>query len=100
MSDIRITNWSELQEMLFEESWHPSIQRYRSRYLFRGLADATYRLETSLFRMGGDYAHLEHHLLRNFRKYTHRDVVERDSLWHWLTVAQHYGLPTRLLDWT
>ncbi len=42
----------------------------------------------------------KHHLLRNFKKYAHQRVVERDSIWHWLSVAQHYGLPTRLLDWT
>jgi hypothetical protein len=48
----------------------------------------------------GRFAEVERHLLRNFKKYAHRNVVARDSLWHWLSVAQHFGLPTRLLDWT
>jgi len=96
----RVTSWSELQEALFADSWIPEIGRYRSRYAFRGLSDAGYPVATTLMRLGGGYALLERHLLRNFRKYAHRRVVERDSVWHWLSVAQHYGLPTRLLDWT
>ncbi len=97
---IRIASWGELQEALFADAWVPEIGRYRSRYAFRGLSDADYPLATTLMRLGGAYAELERHLLRNFRKYAHRRVVERDSVWHWLSVAQHYGLPTRLLDWT
>ena len=100
MEERRVESWDELQEALFAEAWIPEIGRYRSRYAFRGLSDDRYPLETTMCRLGGDYAGLERHLLRNFRKYAHRRVVERDSVWHWLSVAQHYGLPTRLLDWT
>lgn len=100
MKTIRIHSWNELQDQLFVESWNPELGRFRSRYAFRGLSDVDYRLETTLIRLGGDYPVLERHLLRNFSKYALRNVVERDSVWHWLAVAQHYGLPTRLLDWT
>ena len=100
MNEIRISSWNQLQDELFEDSWSSDIGRFRSRYAFRGLSDARYQLETTLIRLGGAFDNLERHLLRNFKKYAHRSVVERDSLWHWLSVAQHYGLPTRLLDWT
>ena len=97
---IRISSWNELVEQLYEESWVPSIERFRSNFAFRGLSTSSYELKTSLVRLGGDYAPLEKHLLRNFRKYAHRDVVQNDSIWNWLSVAQHHGLPTRLMDWT
>src|SRR4051812_32470755 len=60
----------------------------------------TGRLRTSLQRLGGDYAEVERHLLRSFRKYAERDAVPEDTLWHWLALAKHHGLATRLLDWT
>ncbi len=100
MNEFVIKSWNELQEKLFENSWNPKIGRYRSKFAFRGLSDAEYKLETTLMRLGGDYTQLENHLLRNFSKYAHQNVVEHDSIWHWLSVAQHHGLPTRLMDWT
>ena len=94
------TSWTHLMELLYAGSWVAELNRYRSPFAFRGLADASWSLETSLIRLGGPIDVLEKHLLRNFRKYAHSYVKERDSLWFWLTFAQHHGLPTRLLDWT
>lgn len=92
-------SWAELVEALYADSWDAGLRRHRSPYAFRGMVD-DWRLETSLSRLAGPTEVLERHLLRNFRKYAHGDVVESDSVWHWLTLAQHHGLPTRLLDWT
>ena len=100
MNEITVTSWNDLQTKLFDDSWNEKLGRFRSRYAFRGLSDRNYKLESRLSRHGGNFRKLENHLLRNFKKYAHRSVVEKDSIWHWLSVAQHYGLPTRLLDWT
>jgi hypothetical protein len=100
MNEIRVNSWNELQDQLFADSWRPKLRRFRSPYLFRGVSEAACRLETTLIRLGENFPDLEPHLLRNFRKYAHRNIVERDTLWHWLSLAQHHGLPTRLLDWT
>jgi hypothetical protein len=100
METLVVNSWENLQSELFADSWNQDLRRFRSRFAFRGLSDSSYRLETTLIRLGGKFDELERHLLRNFKKYAHRSVVERDSIWHWLSVAQHYGLPTRVLDWT
>jgi hypothetical protein len=100
VTDIVVDNWLDLHDKLFRPVWQPDIKRFRAQLAYRGLSDAGYILSTSLMRLGGPYERLEKHLVRNFRKYAQRDAVPRDSTWNWLTLAQHHGLPTRLMDWT
>jgi hypothetical protein len=100
LADIRVETWIELHERLYENSWNEPLGRFRSRHAFRGMAQASHDLKTSLMRLGGAFDRHEGHLLRNFRKYAHGDAVREDSVWNWLALAQHHGLPTRLLDWT
>jgi hypothetical protein len=99
-NDIRISSWNELNERLYEGSWNEPLGRFRSNFAFRGESNASFDLKPSLLRLGGTAGKVEHHLLRNFKKYARSDSVGNDSVWSWLAVAQHHGLPTRLLDWT
>jgi FRG domain len=100
VDEIRAESWTHLHELLFADSWHEQLARHRSDFVFRGEPSRSSSLATSLQRLGGDYADVESHLLRNFRKYARAKDVPEDTLWHWLALAKHHGLATRLLDWT
>ena len=105
--EVRASSWQELQGLLYEGSWNEALGRFRSTLAFRGMPDAADDLRAGLVRLGGAPERLEGHLLRNFRKYASRSSPGKisaapasDSIWNWLAIAQHHGLPTRLLDWS
>jgi hypothetical protein len=100
MDDITVGTWNELSDRLYVLSWNARLNRLRSPYVYRGMADARSGLATSLMRLGGPYWELEAPILASFRKYAQAGAQPADSLWNWLALAQHHGLPTRLLDWT
>ena len=96
---MTVNSWRELDTAIADGSWCAHENRVHSPLVFRGLARSTYSNVSSLARLGGEYVDLERHLIRNFRKYAHREQPG-PTMWDWLSLAQHHGLPTRLLDWT
>ncbi len=100
MNEYVIHSWQEVMEVLYNQSRTlKSIGRFRSDYVYRGLSDKEYALDTVLMRLGGKYWQLEPHLIKNFIKYSGIDF-SKHSILTWFSVARHHGLPTRLLDWT
>ena len=107
-TEIRVSSWNQLISELHSRNLVQLRQdegdHLRSPYVFRGMDVATWDLVTSLQRLpkkpGTDTRVIEHSLIRSFRKYASAGAFDEKSEWYVLAVAQHNGLPTRVLDWS
>ena len=107
--ETRIGTWSDLNQK-FDSL--PAGRPWEDQHLFRGQADESWRLKDSMARlldpvttMSSDYCALERIAFKRFRSQAHlvlepSSVPNEDALLEWWALMQHYGCPTRLLDWT
>jgi hypothetical protein len=97
-----IPNWEGFK------SYVATLHPVRGRYLFRGHRDATWTLKSRFDRQFSETPiehreHVQESLISHFRRECEHFPGYADDLKdhaQCLALAQHHGLPTRLLDWT
>lgn len=100
MKELRISDVEELIRAFNELPNH---------YIYRGHANADWKLQSSLERVVGtkwcsaEARRFEDYSLDQFKAKFHlydRENINPESKLAWLAIMQHYGVPTRLLDFT
>ncbi|WP_119157395.1 FRG domain-containing protein [Caldimonas tepidiphila] len=86
-----------------------AVNELPNNFLYRGQANADWPLQSSLERIVGskwsssEAQKFEDYSLKKFRSKFHlydRENTQPESKLAWLSIMQHYGVPTRLLDFT
>ena len=114
MTDIQIVeyrDWSQFKAEYLRDLFGDGIFR-ASEFVFRGQSDEAWALETSFdrwfrlrYREGStDRLAIADALIREFKAELTRRYPQHDSLAASeaavIALAQHFGVPTRLLDWS
>ncbi|MEZ8065101.1 MULTISPECIES: FRG domain-containing protein [Vibrio] len=111
MKEKTIKSWAEFDRLVTRKNYR--------KWLFRGQSNYEWPLQSSLHRCFDDSerihhiadvskkveSHYEHEqvMLDKFRCHAHlylKNLPDEDDTLSWLCLMQHYGAPTRLLDFT
>lgn len=90
------------------DDWSPLTKLLSFGYVFRGQADGTLPIESTLYRATKELDEIdryesERHMLRAFQRRAHHYLPctpPSDDRLSWLALMQHHGAPTRLIDFT
>lgn len=106
LSDIVHESADQINCLRDFEDFYGSLVPVQGRWCFRGHADSTWHLDTSLHRVTRrnlDAERAESLFVRAFKRRAHHFVANPpgdDEDLEWLALMQHFGVPTRLLDFT
>lgn len=101
-----IDSWTKLID------WYQNSTTTGEHWIFRGVRDSRWEFASSLERTLKSFAidphqhnipELEGGLVRRFIRQSHHYLTHlpaEENVLEWLSLMQHYGAPTRLLDWT
>jgi hypothetical protein len=110
-ADIDDKKWNQIINKLWRGPNSNNKSNFLPDLIYRGLPNKAFKLQTSLQRLpiaercfeGNSKSLLlnrERRLIDSFKKYAKNYLPPNADEWEIILVAQHYRLPTRLLDWT